>query len=85
MTKKPYLVTIEEISRRTVIVWADDSNGEGIVEAEMIADELAGGGIINLDFEDFQSRSCEAKEVDDETKLTYYESYDENGKRQRTS
>ena len=80
MTKKPYLVAIEEISRRTVVIWADDSDGEGRAEAERIAEELCSEGTINLDYDDFQERSCETQRVATQADMSYREKYDENGK-----
>ena len=80
MTKKPYLVTIEEVSRRSVIIWADDSDGEGRAEAERIAEELANNGTINLDYDDFQERSCETQRVATDADMSYREKYDEDGK-----
>lgn len=80
MNRKPYLVTVEEVSRRSVIIWADDSDNEGKAEAERIAEELCNAGTINLDYEDFQERSCEARRVATDADMSYREKYDEDGK-----
>lgn len=80
MNRKPYLVAIEEVSRRTVVIWADDSDGDGLANAEQIAEDLCSEGTINLDYDDFQERSCEAKGVATAEQMSYREKYDADGK-----
>ena len=80
MNRQPYLVTIEEVSRRSVIIWADDSDGEGRAEAERIAAELCNACTITLDYEDFQERSCDTQRVETKADMGYREKYDEDGK-----
>lgn len=80
MNKKPYLVTIEETSRRTVVIWADNADGDGLLNAESIAEDLCNDGTINLDFDDFQTRSCVARAVQPEEQTAHYEKYDADGK-----
>lgn len=80
MNRKPYLVTIEETSRRTVVVWADNADGDGLLNAESIAEDLCNDGTINLDYDDFQERSCVARSILPTDHTEHYEKYDEDGK-----
>ena len=50
--KKPYAVQIEEISRRTVVIYAKDP-----CEAESVAEALCSNDEILLDYEDFDGRN----------------------------
>lgn len=74
-TMKPYVVTIEEISRRTIVVWGDNCQGEGDWHAENYAEALCNNGDIDLDFEDFQERSCTIRRVATEADLKLYPQY----------
>lgn len=51
--KKPYAVQIEEISRRTVVIYAEDP-----CEAEAVAEVLCSNDEILFDYEDFDGRNC---------------------------
>lgn len=59
MAKIPCVVTIEEISRRSVIIMVDPDAEEPHAYAEEIAEELCNTDKIQLDFEDFQERNCQ--------------------------
>ena len=74
MSKKPHVVTIEEVSRRRVIIWADD-----VSEAEEIADELCSDGEINLDYDDFQERSCNFQRIANASDVSLLAKYDRDG------
>lgn len=79
-TKKPYLVKIEEINRRYVVILADDSNGDGRLDAEVVADELCDRGVINLDYDDYQGCTCETQRIATRADMDYHEIYTENGR-----
>ena len=58
MAKIPCVITIEEISRRRVIIMVDDNDKEPHAYAEEIAANLCNTDKIQLDFEDIMSRTC---------------------------
>lgn len=51
--RTPYLVTIQEISSRSVVIWAEDR-----FSAEETAHDLCNNGTIELDGNDFDERNC---------------------------
>ena len=56
--KVPYLVTIQEISSRSVVIWAEDR-----FSAEENAHDLCNNGTIELDGNDFDERNCTCESV----------------------
>lgn len=82
MAKKPMLVSVEEVSRRSVIIWVDESEDE--IDAVDTAEELCSEDTICLDCDDFISRSCECIRPATEADVGgRYEQYDKNGKIER--
>lgn len=72
--KKPFVVEIEETYRRTVVIYAEDSD-----DAYETAEELCNSNEIDINANHFSSRNCvcvgEAKEAD----LRGYEKFDKSG------
>lgn len=67
--KKKFKVSIVEKLLRVVIIEADDQS-----EAEELADELAGEGVIEIDCECFEGRECSASpasEIDESLFQTF--------------
>lgn len=76
MAKKPMLVSITEVSKRTVVIFVDDE-----CDAIEVAEELCSEDTICLDCDDFVSRSCEIVRPATEADVGgWYEQYDKNGK-----
>lgn len=61
MKKRLFVVHIEEVLSRDVVISAYDN-----YQAEEIADELCGGGKIDLNGTDFTSRTVESLRIADE-------------------
>lgn len=65
--KKPYSVTIKEVSSRTVIVWA-----ESRIDAEQKAEDLCNDSTIILDADDFDERECHSDGIVPEADFGYF-------------
>ena len=67
----PYLFTVTETYKRTVVVYAKDQ-----IEAEQRIEDLCNGGKIDLDFEDFNDRSTECRGVASKSQIKLFEVFD---------
>lgn len=67
---KPFIVTVEEVLSRRVIVWAEDR-----YDAEDTAYDFCNDNVINLTYDDFSSRSCICDGEARESALEFYEQY----------
>lgn len=67
---KPFKVTIKETLARTAIVYAEDQ-----FEAEEKANEGAGEGKIELNWEDFDERQVSSDKVENAFDIEYYQRF----------
>ena len=74
--KIPCVVTIEEISRRSVIIMVDPDEEEPMSAAEEIAEELCNTDKIAIDYEDFQERNCKFQHIATANELNLYAVFD---------
>lgn len=65
--KRPYSVTIKEISSRTIIVWAEDR-----LDAEQKAEDLCNDSTIILDADDFDERECHSDGIAPKADFGYF-------------
>jgi len=75
--RKAYVVEVEEISRRTIIVYDDAGTDFDSIAAEETTEELCNEGTVNLDAEDFQARNCSYLRPATEKDIRLYEAYDQ--------
>lgn len=71
---KPYVVTVTEISKRKVVVWA-----KSIDEAEDAANELWNDSEIILDDSDFVEHGFDCEDIADERDLKLYRQFGKKG------
>ena len=67
---KPYIVEIEEVFRRKVIIWETDTGS-----AAARAEELCDSGEINMERNCYDGRIAVTSGVADENELCKYEQY----------
>lgn len=65
--KRPYSVTIKEISSRTIIVWAENH-----IDAEQKAEDLCNDSTIILDADDFDERECHSNGIAPKADFDYF-------------
>lgn len=65
--KKPYSVTIKEVSSRTIIVWAENH-----IDAEQKAEDLCNDSTIILDADDFDERECHSNGIAPKADFDYF-------------
>ena len=72
---KPFIVDIREEYHKSVVVLAEDQE-----QANNVADELCGEGVIEFTIDDFTTRSVQdGYKVQSMEDCSYYTQYDENG------
>lgn len=72
MSKTPCVVTVEEISRKTVIIMVDNDDPNYKLTAEQTAFDLTNSDKIQLDYGDFQERNCRFQHLAAEHEVELY-------------